>query len=253
MIEPPASASNLSFGPVIELVVNDMVANTNNLLDLDSGTISTFPPSIVDYRMSDAASWYRKNGVDVMGRTQNSPLLGRGLIAHRVPAEWWNNLTAEQLETFLVQSTHEQVTVETVLNYVDGATFLFKTREGSVGLLQDTGFTENPRGVKLRYKLVQNKSDKTAAKQNSASEPSDLREARARLAELRVDYAEQNLTVQKALARVKELERITRDEPNTPADLREAKAQLAELRVSYAEQNPEVQKALARIKVLEQK
>jgi serine/threonine protein kinase/photosystem II stability/assembly factor-like uncharacterized protein len=83
--------------------------------------------------------------------------------------------------------------------------------------------------------------------------PGDLREAQARLAELRVDYAEQNPAVQRALARVKELERITKDEPNIPADLREAKAHLAELRVNFAEQNPEVQKALARIKALEQK
>jgi hypothetical protein len=35
------------------------------------------------------------------------------------------------------------------------ATFLFKTREGGVGVLQITGFTDNPPGVKIRYKLVQ--------------------------------------------------------------------------------------------------
>jgi hypothetical protein len=34
-------------------------------------------------------------------------------------------------------------------------TFAFKTRQGGMGLLQITGFTENPRGVKIRYKLVQ--------------------------------------------------------------------------------------------------
>ena len=35
------------------------------------------------------------------------------------------------------------------------ATWLFKTREGGMGLVQITGFTENPRAVKIRYKLVQ--------------------------------------------------------------------------------------------------
>jgi hypothetical protein len=34
----------------------------------------------------------------------------------------------------------------------------FSTTDGSQGLLQITGFTENLRGVKLRYKLVQNDS-----------------------------------------------------------------------------------------------
>jgi len=34
--------------------------------------------------------------------------------------------------------------------------YSFRTREGGMGLLQITGFTDNPRGVKIRYKLVQN-------------------------------------------------------------------------------------------------
>jgi Flp pilus assembly protein TadD/tRNA A-37 threonylcarbamoyl transferase component Bud32 len=247
LIEPPPNASNLSFGPVVERVVNDMDADTNNLLNLDSGTVSSFPSFIVDYRMSDAVSWYRRNGVDVMGRTQNSPLLGRDMIAHRVPAEWWNSLTAEQLDTFLVQSKHEYATLETILDYVDGTTFLFKTREGSIGLLQDTGFTDDPRGVKIRYKLVQTNTSVVP----QTSEPADLREAKARLAELENDYDTNNPTVQKQFARINELERLTREEPKAPADEREAKVKLAELRVALAEQNPTVQTALARVKELE--
>ncbi len=86
----------------------------------------------------------------------------------------------------------------------------------------------------------------------SSVEPSDLREARAKLAELRVDYSGQNHAVQEALARVKELEQMTKEEPNALADLREAKAHLAELRVDYSDQNHAVQEALARVKELEQ-
>jgi hypothetical protein len=33
--------------------------------------------------------------------------------------------------------------------------FAVESRTGETGLLQITGFTENPRGVKIRYKLVQ--------------------------------------------------------------------------------------------------
>jgi hypothetical protein len=33
--------------------------------------------------------------------------------------------------------------------------FAFQTGGGTIGLLQLTGFTDNPSGVKLRYKLVQ--------------------------------------------------------------------------------------------------
>ncbi|HNT56144.1 MAG TPA: hypothetical protein PKG95_15610, partial [Anaerolineaceae bacterium] len=34
------------------------------------------------------------------------------------------------------------------------ATYLFQTREGSRGVLQIVGFTDEPRGVKIRYKLL---------------------------------------------------------------------------------------------------
>jgi hypothetical protein len=33
-------------------------------------------------------------------------------------------------------------------------TYVFETRRGLGGVLQITGFTDNPRGVKIRYKLV---------------------------------------------------------------------------------------------------
>jgi serine/threonine protein kinase len=85
----------------------------------------------------------------------------------------------------------------------------------------------------------------------SANAPADLREARAHLAELRVDYADQSLPIQKALARTKELERMTLEEPDASAELRRAKARLAELRVEYAETTTEVQGALAQVKELE--
>ena len=46
-------------------------------------------------------------------------------------------------------------TMATTLTNGLPATHLFKTSEGGMGLLQITGFTDNPPGVKLRYKLVQ--------------------------------------------------------------------------------------------------
>jgi serine/threonine protein kinase len=173
--QPKSVAQNVSFGPVIERVVNDMDADTNNLLNLDSGTVSSFPSFIVGYRDSAATSWYRKNSIDVMGQTQDAPLLGRDMIVQQVSAAWWDNLTSEQLNTFQIHSKHEYATIESPLmgltNFPGETTFLLKTREGSIGLLQITGFTENPHSVKIRYKLVQNanssaeRSRETLAKQ----------------------------------------------------------------------------------------
>ncbi len=83
------------------------------------------------------------------------------------------------------------------------------------------------------------------------SEPSDLREARAKLAELRVTHGDQNPEVQEVATRIKELERMSAEEPNASPELREAKAHLAELRVLVGDQNPELQGVSARINELE--
>jgi hypothetical protein len=92
-----------------------------------------------------------------------------------------------------------------------------------------------------------------ANEQASANPAADLREARARLGELRVSYGENHPEVQAQLARIAELERMSNEEPNAPADLREAKATLAELRVKYTDSHPAVQQQLARIRALESK
>jgi hypothetical protein len=45
--------------------------------------------------------------------------------------------------------------VVSVLTREQSVTYYFRTREGVSGLLQIAGFTDTPRGVKIRYKLVQ--------------------------------------------------------------------------------------------------
>ena len=55
----------------------------------------------------------------------------------------------------------ELASVTVMLMSEDGElpkTFIFKTGSGGMGILQITGFTENPRGVKIRYKLVEHGS-----------------------------------------------------------------------------------------------
>ncbi len=52
------------------------------------------------------------------------------------------------------------VSTTCLLTREQSATWFFKTRQGRVGILQIAGFTENPRGVKIRYKLVQNGAGK---------------------------------------------------------------------------------------------
>ncbi|MEI6198259.1 MAG: hypothetical protein WCS42_28410, partial [Verrucomicrobiota bacterium] len=151
-----------SFGPVIERVVGDMNDETNNLLNLASGRVYSFPVSIVDSRGSEAITWYRINRIDVIGKTETSLLRGLDMIVHQTPNAWWDKITTEQLDTLLAQSKNEQAKSEVLQGFAGGSTFFFKTREGCVGLLQTPQFFRSPRGVKLRYKLVQNKPESAA-------------------------------------------------------------------------------------------
>lgn len=89
-----------------------------------------------------------------------------------------------------------------------------------------------------------------AVRNRLPGQAADVREARAKLAELMVNYTQEHPEARAMRRRIEELERLSREEPNLPADLREAKARLAELLVSYADEHPLVKQAQARIKAL---
>jgi hypothetical protein len=63
-------------------------------------------------------------------------------VAAAVMLAYW--LTPARLGTPVALSARSKLPV----------TYVFQTREGGQGLLQITGFTDNPRGVKIRYELV---------------------------------------------------------------------------------------------------
>ena len=161
----------VTFGPVIERVVNDMDAETNNLIDLDTGIMSSLPPSIMSDDATTYERWCRKVGVDISGRSKTRPLLcGLSLICDPVAIDQWNKLTQSNLDTFLQRHANNYAFPGEAIGGTTGTdihqpTYLFKTREGGLGILQITGYTENRRGVKIRYKLVQ------TAKPNEVIDP----------------------------------------------------------------------------------
>jgi len=138
-------------------------------------------------------TWLRQSGADLMLHNRQEILGFDGFfcLAHGPTAEnWdsWDSITPEQtvfVGEFGVWSRRYQVDKKAIApEYVDGAphnmsqakqhspgklgapvvsdltreqsvTYYFRTRESVSGLLQIAGFTDTPRGVKIRYKLVQ--------------------------------------------------------------------------------------------------
>jgi predicted Ser/Thr protein kinase len=177
---PPTSAPNLSFGPVLERVVN-LLGDTNNAIDLNSGrfvVLPTFENSTNEETNGnnsyEAFEFDEKNSVDAQGAVEIPLMYPNGSFAPLPITEKLNGLVCES-GTFALQtevSNWDSAPAEWVAEQANNIkpvwdschmsgmgdlpkVYLFKTREGGMGILQITGFTDNPPGVKLRYKLVQ--------------------------------------------------------------------------------------------------
>ncbi|MBW7991663.1 MAG: LamG domain-containing protein [Planctomycetes bacterium] len=156
-IEPSANGiefwSGYTFGDVVEMTVNDDGAKINMFADLDNGELIT-PPDTLDFDDENAVlRWIKDNGIDVMGETASivHGLIGFNMYAARVDNYLWDAGPLEFTDR-LMERIDEPVllSVESLLPL----TYLIKTSEYKMGILQILGFVENPKGIKIRYKLL---------------------------------------------------------------------------------------------------
>ncbi len=142
-------------------------------LDLDSGTVLT--NSTLDWESREGHDWIQSHGLDVVTTesSKNIPvLLGLDAIFTSAPSNAWDIVTAVDV-TENWELLRNEARQMKILGMVSGksGTYFFQTREGGRGILQITGFTENPRGVKIRYKLVQNATAAAQYDSTLASQP----------------------------------------------------------------------------------
>jgi hypothetical protein len=78
------------------------------------------------------------------------------MTVNEIAGDRWDTITAAEIEKELKKSRAQSGDpIMMAKKGKPGATYVFKTREGGLGILQLTDFTESPRSVKIRYKLVQ--------------------------------------------------------------------------------------------------
>ena len=137
-------ADRESFGPVMERLVPANNEMPYPWFDLDAGR------TIITLRGDDDDS---ADFVAITEPGNRSLATGGETGFGSVPLEaaQWDMMTPSQLTEQLKSATADSLSGEEPLP----KTYGFTTRSGGIGLLQITGFTENPRGVKIRYKLVQ--------------------------------------------------------------------------------------------------
>ena len=172
--------TNPTFGPVVERVVAmDQNGVGDALLELETGKLISAPTN------GDAASGLSqllKDGVNVAfdAAKQETTLLGSGgtVLVNTALADWDAMPAAKVEQRMRNEHSRAGLTLNGAGHGLPPMTLLFKTANEHVGLLQITGFTENPRGVKIRYKLVQN-ADAKAAVVSLTTPPADTNQAAA--------------------------------------------------------------------------
>jgi hypothetical protein len=151
------------FGPVIEQVLQG-----DEAVDLDSNQLVKSLPTELNEKkfpvetggiiqnVVAAFACMRQEGLDIFYSRQDGFFVADMKLKELNPDDW-NELGAAQLmEAIRPSATNTSSPTHLNPGANGQAIYGFQTREGGIGLLQLTGFTDNPRGVKILYKLVQN-------------------------------------------------------------------------------------------------
>ena len=152
----------VTLGPVVELTVNDDNAGKDFFVDLDAGRLVT-PPADLDHSDENAVmTWIRSSRVDAMAETSVSVqgLIGFDMVVQPVASELWDSVTAETILTRDMLATGTGFAPAPMPGKGPlPVTYMFRTREGGLGILQIVGFAEDPKGVKIRYRMVLGAAD----------------------------------------------------------------------------------------------
>jgi len=161
-----------SFGPVHEMSLDN--SGNATFLDLDGARLLSDYPGA----RSDFGNWAKQNGVDIAlpkfvtgkGGVGHYELNGAAVVLPEAAAPKegvcsfdlkcaryhnysWNEMSAAEIrQEFSELAPRLEAATN---NFVLSGTYLFQTREGSVGIMQINLYTAYPRSMKIRYKLVQ--------------------------------------------------------------------------------------------------
>jgi hypothetical protein len=159
-LQPTTGSNALTFGPVIERELPfEQETLLPFLLDFESGRIVTPPGEMSPRNETAQQQWLAQNSVDTMAdELTTGPMLVSyefKCVFKEMESNSWETLRPDTVVADLQTGEGLKEVAETRSPKMLPATFLFKTREGGMGVVQIVGFTDNPHGVKIRYKLVQ--------------------------------------------------------------------------------------------------
>jgi hypothetical protein len=139
-------------------MIHSVASGQTDCIDFDRGEVGDLP-SALETNYALKFGWMAERGFDALVWRQDGLECPGMTVADATLADW-DDLPATAVAARLQDV--EKLDAPALQTWGKlPATWVFRTREGGLGLLQITGFTENPRGVKLRYKLVQDPASQT--------------------------------------------------------------------------------------------
>lgn len=146
------------FGPVIETVLPRRTETSVDILDLETGAALRQPSlEYFNSRADTMAGWIRSNSLDISSSLWPG---GAACITYEmaivpVATKCWETTAEQELlhNPALTPGSHSP---RRLLVWGSGRpdTYVFRTGEGTLGMLQLLGSDEHGRGVKIRYKLI---------------------------------------------------------------------------------------------------
>jgi hypothetical protein len=159
------------FGPVVTRTLFSATEYSIKGEDLDKGEVIKLPEQVKkdsDNNEGHAFRWFAEHGVDLLVANQGmqSPGFVATLELATVKNELWEQAGAAEVQASLdsgevgpqLKAMGEGegfIFYEIKPDAVLPMTFAFKSPAGGKGLLQFLGFTENKKGTRIRYKLLQ--------------------------------------------------------------------------------------------------
>jgi hypothetical protein len=160
----PQPRTPVAIGKVIELAVHDIRSMRPSLVDLETGAVIVPDLTKVGGDNPQGRQWFREQGIDLVGyaRTDSgdSGFGGYELIAEPIDAKDFDSIDLARAkrvlkvdespsnasDSFAMISTRSSLPV----------TRVFRTREGSIGVLQVTEarLTDSPATFRIRYRLL---------------------------------------------------------------------------------------------------
>jgi serine/threonine protein kinase len=155
--EPVEQISRSAFGPVMERELTNLAT-----IKLASDHQNALPQSVTEQsrgpqKDSAACAWLEQAGMDFAFVDDYDGFYGMTRDLTTLKRENWESASPDSVAGSL-HDTGQDVAAKfgeaSRLNNPTNFTYGFKTRDGSVGVLQVIGYNNNPSGVKIRYKLA---------------------------------------------------------------------------------------------------